>query len=323
MPSVSVRTFTNPDDYATAIRATSAELTITQRGRFDAKLVRVDLYRAWMQRLSKSLARIAYFSILPGRTSIAFTAQSGSIVISGGFAQYGSQIVRRDGGQEYFHRTNAGSCNCAVSLPMDEFASLGTAIAGRDLTSAAAAARLTPRPSAMAKLRELHAAAGQLAEYAPAVITRPEAAHALEQALIECMVGCLDGGEVHEDRAARRQHAVILRRFNRVIQEHSDQALYLPELCRLIGVSERTLRVCCEEQLGMSPKRFLLLRRLSLARRALRESTPAETTVTEIATRYGFWQFGRFAGEYKALFGELPSAMLARPAEEGQTPRPG
>jgi hypothetical protein len=31
------------------------------------------------------------------------------------------------------------------------------------------------------------------------------------------------------------------------------------------------------------------------------------TTVTEIATRYGFSQFGRFAGEYRAL---LPRAEL-------------
>ncbi len=57
----------------------------------------------------------------------------------------------------------------------------------------------------------------------------------------------------------------------------------------------------------MSPKQYLLLRRMHLARRALRDSAPGETTVTDIATRHGFWQFGRFAGEYRSLFGEAPS----------------
>ncbi len=52
---------------------------------------------------------------------------------------------------------------------------------------------------------------------------------------------------------------------------------------------------------------------MHLVRRALSESTPADMTVTEIATRYGFWQFGRLAVEYKALFGETPSAALKRP----------
>src|SRR5438309_12110208 len=76
-------------------------------------------------------------------------------------------------------------------------------------------------------------------------------------------------------------------------EETPDQPLYMTELCATIGVSERTMRVCRQEQLGMSPKRYLMVRRMNLARRALRDNSPDLTTVTEIATRHGFWQFRR------------------------------
>ena len=101
-------------------------------------------------------------------------------------------------------------------------------------------------------------------------------------------------------------------RFHRLVEENHDHALFIPELCKEVGASERTLRICCQEQLGVSPRRYLLLRRMQLVRQALRAGERGATSVTEIATRYGFWQFGRFAGEYKSLFGEFPSSALAR-----------
>jgi AraC-like DNA-binding protein len=63
----------------------------------------------------------------------------------------------------------------------------------------------------------------------------------------------------------------------------------------------------------MSPKRYLWMRRMNLARRALRSADLEHTTVTEVATEYGFWELGRFSVAYRSLFGEPPSAALRRP----------
>jgi len=60
----------------------------------------------------------------------------------------------------------------------------------------------------------------------------------------------------------------------------------------------------------MSPKRYLWVRRMNLARRALKNADWKKTTVTAVATNYGFWELGRFSVAYRSLFGESPSAAL-------------
>jgi AraC-like DNA-binding protein len=313
MPSSSVQMFTEPDEYAAALQQGRVELMVAQRGVFTAKLCTVNLHRLWMQRLEEDLARTSHVDASGGRGFIAFRTQPGPIVIRNGVELSVTSIARLHLAQSYYQHTSGPTSHAGMSLPLDEMGALGAAVAGCDLTPPADDLTVTPSPDAMGKLQRLCAAAGELAEDAPAVLAHPEAARGFEQALIEAMINCLGGGEVEEDRAAVRQHAAIMRRFHRAIEQYSDQPLYVPELCREIGASARTLRVCCQEHLGMGAKHYLLLRRMHLVRRALSESTPADMTVTEIATRYGFWQFGRLAVEYKALFGEAPSATLHRP----------
>ena len=151
---------------------------------------------------------------------------------------------------------------------------------------------------------------GNLAEDAPEIIANPDAARGLEQSLIDALVELPQHRQGRESSLAQGQHAIVMRRFRRVVEENPEQPLYIPEICKAIRVPDRTLRLCCQEHLGMGPKRYLLLRRMHLARRALREAAPDATSVTDVATRYGFWQLGRFAVEYQSLFGESPSATL-------------
>jgi AraC-like DNA-binding protein len=310
MPSSFFRTFGDPDEYATAIRQGTHRITVTQRGRFTAKLTRIDLHRLWMQHFSEDLPRTSHVQGWGGRAIIAFRTQPGSSVTRNGIELGSTHISRLRPGLSYYQRTSGPTAYATMSLPLDEMASIGGTIAGHDLTPPYDEGTITPPPEVMARLQRLHATARGLAEDAPAVLSHPEVARGLEQTLIEAMIHCLGSVEVREDRAAERHHAAIMRRFHRVIEDHIDEPLYVPELCKAVGASERTLLACCQEHLGIGPKRYLLLRRMHLVRRALRESSPADTTITEIATRFGFWQFGRLAVAYKALFGEAPSATL-------------
>lgn len=318
MPSSTVRAFVDADDFAASFLDMNVEMTILGRGRFEAKITRIDLGRLQVRRLSDNLPRVAHVADGAEQAIMSFRTEPGPSLIRDGLELLTPKIIWRGNEASYLHKSDGLASWATVALPTEDLASIAAVIAGRDLAPPRDALTITPATAPMAKLQRLHAAAAQLAEDAPAVIANPEAAHGLEQALIAAMVDCLGTSESDEDKSARRQHAAIMRRFRRVVEENPDQALFIPELCVTIGASERTLRMCCEEQLGVSPKRYLLLRRMHLARRSLRESSADATSVTEIATQYGFWQLGRFSGEYKSLFGETPSVTLGRPSEYGR-----
>jgi AraC-like DNA-binding protein len=312
MASSAVRTYTEPDEYAAAMRQGTVGLTVMQRGNFTAKLIRIDLHRLWMQRFSVTPGFTSHIDYWGEHATIAFQTRPGLNMTRNGQEYAYTSVARLNASQSYYLHSPGPASYATISLPLNELASLGSVV-GRDLTQPKDLLSATPPRDALARVRRLHETAGYLAEDAPAVLAHTEGARGLEQALIEALMNCLGGGEFEEDRAGQRQHAAIMRRFQRTIEEIPDQAIFIPELCREIGASQRTLRVCCREHLGMGPKRYLLLRRMHLVRRALSEGTRADTTVTEIATRYGFWQFGRLAVEYNALFGEPPSATLNRP----------
>jgi transcriptional regulator GlxA family with amidase domain len=89
-----------------------------------------------------------------------------------------------------------------------------------------------------------------------------------------------------------------------------NEPVTMAQLSRLAGVSERTLRAAFHDVLGRSPKQFAIAQRLRAAREALRAADPETTTVTDIATAYGFFELGRFAGRYRETFGEAPSQTL-------------
>jgi AraC family ethanolamine operon transcriptional activator len=91
-------------------------------------------------------------------------------------------------------------------------------------------------------------------------------------------------------------------------QASPDCPLSVAELVSALDVSRRNLQYAFQDALGINPASFLRIERLNRVRRALGDAQ----SVTEAATRFGFWHFGHFATEYRVLFGELPSETFRR-----------
>jgi AraC-like DNA-binding protein len=239
----------------------------------------------------ESLPRILKFASSGQRSAMLFVTGPGQTYLSG-LELSQNDIIAWGLGSPRHLRSSAAIRWGVISLPEQDLVAVGSAIIGRELHAPSFAHRISPPAPLLSRLRNLHEAAGHLAKTAPDILAKPEVARAMEQALVEAMVSCLASGNPVDQRSAYRHHTRVMQRLEQALQADTEGPLYMAELSAAVGVSYRTLHDCCREHLGMSPKRYLWLRRMNLARRALRRADPERTSVTEIATNYGFWEWG-------------------------------
>ncbi len=304
------RSFTDPDDFASSVPPAKYQLTVTEGGRFAGDIHRVNLPHFLLLRVSTNLPWVLHTENAKRRELLVFNTQPGSNLMRNAVEVPTSSVVQLPGGHTSYQRAPGPTSRGSISLPTELMAEIGATMAGLDLTCQQATTA-EPSPTNLATLRRIHAAAIWLGQEAPQIIANPTAARGLEEELVGAMVACLTtGNSTHEDRAAVRRHDLIMRRFRDAVEARPDCAVYISDLCLEVGVTARTLSACCQEYLGMSPLRFLRLRRMQMTRRALARADRAQSTVTDIATSYGFWELGRFAVEYRRIYGESPSTTL-------------
>lgn len=110
-------------------------------------------------------------------------------------------------------------------------------------------------------------------------------------------------GRVSNGLAINRRRAVD--QAVEVIQSRASEPVQITEVESVVGVSPRTLRYAFREHFGMSPKQYLQCYRLSRVHRELRQGA----SVSDAASRWGFWHMGQFATDFRRQFGGLPSEV--------------
>ena len=311
MPSSVIASYADPHEYQKAVQSADLQVYATGRGRFEATLTRITLNRLRTQRASLSVPAVTHSAVAKDRRMIFLQFDPNQApILHSGIEISPSDIVCYPLGSEHHYRTSTSYQCGGMSLAPEDFAALANALAGYEPAVPATMQVVRPPAALMSRLLSLHKAASDLAATAPDLLEHPEVARAMEQELVCAMIACLTDPATEERYRSNRQRLMVMQRFEQMLEQRHDESLYVTDVCADIGVSERTLRLHCQEQLGMGPHRYLWIRRMNLAHRALALADASTKTVTEIANDHGFGELGRFAVAYRKLFGESPSATL-------------
>jgi AraC-like DNA-binding protein len=99
----------------------------------------------------------------------------------------------------------------------------------------------------------------------------------------------------------------LVRQATEYIDANMSEALQIGALCSELGTNWRSLEHAFARLIGVTPKRYLQLARLSEARRLLLRSRLEGRSISDIAMSCGINHLGRFSRAYCEMFGERPS----------------
>jgi AraC-like DNA-binding protein len=142
----------------------------------------------------------------------------------------------------------------------------------------------------------------------PDILRDPHVATQMEEEVLGALLNAseLVGGPVTE-----RPWRELALRADAYIRQTLAEAPHLEQLCDAVQASPRSLHASFKTIFNATPRAYQTALRLDAARRDLLRGPPG-TTVSSVAVRWGFFQFGRFAGAYRQMFGEEPRQTLRR-----------
>ncbi|MFF4581985.1 helix-turn-helix transcriptional regulator [Streptomyces sp. NPDC001373] len=118
----------------------------------------------------------------------------------------------------------------------------------------------------------------------------------------------LDGDPARTD--GRGATSDTLRRAIDFIEANAHRDIGLAEIAASIPVTPRAVQYAFKRHARTTPLAHLRQVRLARAHAELKTADPTTASVTAIAAKWGFGNFGRFAGAHRAAYGVSPGALL-------------
>ncbi|BDU16691.1 helix-turn-helix transcriptional regulator [Lysobacter auxotrophicus] len=306
------------DEFADALRGVDGRYLLTARATHAWKLQVVDLGDTSLMWGQDGAANVFHAACLPNVYSLFLPLVPGDGVMVNGSLINEQCAAWLAPGAEFHMRARSAQQWLAVTTEAGDVLALAEG-QGSALPTHTHVGRASPY--AIARLIGLSFRILAADRDAGGIVeTDKEALRArLVAASVEVARSLDDGSHGPRGRPALPRGAIIGRAL-RVIDAQLDQIIRLSDLCEATGVSVRTLNSVFHDHLEVSPHQYIMMRRLHCVHAAIRSASP-DDTVSDICSRFGIWDFGRFARTYRSRFGVAPSRMLARIQRGGDVTR--
>jgi len=305
--------FSDCEGFAELLKHDDAEITRIRAGGGINTLSLVPLSHLMFRYGTRTTPWIASGTAARGHVSVLIDLNYQNLPLVNGLRQEGVPLLQLySGGSE--HYSVALDPGEYALIPIPE-AHLENALRGLGLEIAPVKqATLTPLrmdTAAFQLLNDTFQSLRAIAERTPGSVLSEEVRNTAERELLTRLALAIGQAQPSPPNGLKFDRMKVLRKAREFLTARAHSPVYLAELCAAVGVPERTLREIFQTLLGISPLKFLQLRRMRQARGALMQGSPHTQSVKAVALDCGFWELGRFAVEYKRLFGESPSATLA------------
>jgi AraC family ethanolamine operon transcriptional activator len=146
----------------------------------------------------------------------------------------------------------------------------------------------------------------------PATLRHQQAQDSLTESIYTHVLKLLGSGDnLSAFTMPKQRYALVARAREYLFHDPDNESFTIGKLCRYLGVSSRTLEYAFQDVLGMTALSYLRALRLNYVRQDIKSGGP-QTSVLDVAARWGFWHPSHFSADYKRLFGDLPSETRRR-----------
>ncbi len=142
----------------------------------------------------------------------------------------------------------------------------------------------------------------------PELLEDPHTAARMEDDVLGAVLSSVEPTLLDPPPRSYRGLAVRTEAF---IRQSLEEPIHVEDICTAVGASPRSVHASFQREFGTTPKAYWKALRLSAARKDL-ERAKRGTRVAEVALKWGFFRFGYFSIDYRAMFGEKPSETLRR-----------